>query len=122
MALFGRDLIGSRTELSFFVTPVGAIADIWRNFGWSGVILVALGLGWFIKKIDNFTYRSFRIFWVVSTFNIFSLCFYFIFGLFFSQGVFFQILFTYFYCSYSARSTASLGIARRHLEVFQTVS
>jgi hypothetical protein len=94
-ALFGGTYVGSQDDLSVYVTPVGAVADIWRNFGFQGVVLVAFYLGWYFRRLDGFLRRSSPVMWIVGSFNVVSLCFYYIYGVFFSQGVIFQMILVY---------------------------
>lgn len=94
-ALVGGDYVGSQEDLSIYVTPVGAIADIWRNFGLLGVALVAIFLGWYFRCLDDFVRKSSPVMWIVGSFNVLSLCFYYIYGVFFSQGVIFQMILVY---------------------------
>lgn len=94
-ALVGGDYVGSQEDLSIYVTPVGAIADIWRNFGIFGVVLVAIFLGWYFRCLDDFVRKSSPVMWIVGGFNVLSLCFYYTFGVFFSQGVVFQMILIY---------------------------
>lgn len=94
-ALIGGNYVGSQEDLSIYVTPVGAIADIWRNFGILGVVVVAIFLGWYFRCLDDFIRKSSPVMWVVGSFNVLSLCFYYIYGVFFSQGVVFQMILVY---------------------------
>lgn len=94
-ALFGNPYVGSQEDLSVYVTPVGAVADIWRNFGYIGVISVAFFLGWYFRRLDDLLRRCSPVMWIVGSFNVLSLCFYYIFGVFFSQGVFLQMVTVY---------------------------
>lgn len=94
-ALFGGTYVGTQEDLSIYVTPVGAVADIWRNFGHMGVVVVAALLGWYFRRLDGFLRKCSPIMWVVGSFNVVSLCFYYVFGVFFSQGVMFQMLLVY---------------------------
>jgi len=94
-ALIRGDYVGSQEILSIYVTPVGAIADIWRNLGFLGIFFVAIFLGWYFRCLDDFIRKSSPVMWVVGSFNVLSLCFYYVFGVFFSQGVFFQMALVY---------------------------
>lgn len=111
-ALFTGDYIGSQEDLSIYVTPVGAVADIWRNFGIVGIAVVGVWLGWYFKQLDQFVRRASPVGWIVGTFNVFSLCFYYIFGLFFSQGVFFQMTLMYWLLSVESRQFRQMMRAR----------
>jgi hypothetical protein len=104
-ALLGFDYIGSTTDLSVYVTPVGAIADIWRNFGIVGCIAVGFILGIYFSWADYFVRRADPLVQVAGSFTAISLSFYFIFGLFFSQGVFFQMVFFMGILWYSRKDT-----------------
>jgi hypothetical protein len=94
-ALFGAHYVGSHDENSRYVSPVGALGDIWRNFGLTGIIVVAFLLGIIFSRLD-IQYASMGRTWrIVSSFSILSLGFYYVFGVFFSQGVFAQMFFTF---------------------------
>jgi oligosaccharide repeat unit polymerase len=99
-ALFGSPYIGSQEQLSIYVTPVGAIADVWRNFGLLGVVVVPLILGWFLQRCDVMTRRAAPLVWIVSSFNMFSLALYLVFGVMFSQGVLAHMVVTYIFLKY----------------------
>ena len=102
-ALLGFDYIGTSEDLSIYVTPVGAIADIWRNFGLIGCIVVGFILGIYFSWVDYFIRRADPLVQVAGSFTAISLSFYFIFGVFFSQGVFFQLFFLMSVLWYSRR-------------------
>lgn len=91
-ALFGGTYVGTEDVNSIYVTPVGAIADAWRNFGYLGVCLSAVFLGAYAALLDRFIKKVNPISRIVHSFNALSLAFYFIFGVLFSQGIVFQML------------------------------
>ncbi len=100
-ALFGRDYVSIRTDdISIFVSPVGFIADIWRNLGVVGCVIVALFLGYYFALLDYLIEKLDPLSKIAASFTSVSLCFYFIFGVFFSQGVFAQLFFLVFVAVY----------------------
>ncbi len=92
-ALVGRDYVGTEALDSLYVTPVGLVGDVWRNFGYAGVILTGAFLGCFFGWSDRMAARVNSVTAILHSFNALSLACYFIFGVLFSQGVFFQIIF-----------------------------
>lgn len=44
-ALFGREYVGTDHDLSTYVTPVGLIGDVWRNFGMLGAVYISFAHG-----------------------------------------------------------------------------
>ncbi len=94
-ALFGAHYVGSHDKNSRYVSPVGALGDIWRNFGLTGIIVVAFILGIVFSRLDIRYAHMSRTWRIVSSFSILSLGFYYVFGVFFSQGVFAQMFFTF---------------------------
>jgi hypothetical protein len=95
-ALFGQDYIAIGGANALYVTPCGFIADIWRNFGWTGVSVSSLILGGYFALMDNLVRLSDPLTRLGVSFTIVSLCFFLVFGVFFSQGVFFQLMFLIF--------------------------
>ena len=91
-ALFGGTYVGTEDLDSIFVTPVGIIGDVWRNFGMTGIVISAAVLAAYFRAMDKLVERASPIGMVVHSFNALSLAFYFIFGVLFSQGVLFQML------------------------------
>jgi hypothetical protein len=100
-ALFGKDYISIRDDdVSIYVSPVGFIADIWRNFGILGCIIVSIVLGYYFAMVDYLIEKLDPLSKIAISFTSISLCFYFIFGVFFSQGVFAQFFFLFFVSVY----------------------
>jgi hypothetical protein len=93
-ALFGQKYIAIGGSDALYVTPCGFLADIWRNLGWIGVSMISLILGFYFALLDNLVRVSDPFTRIAVSFTIVSLCFFLIFGVFFSQGVFFQIFFS----------------------------
>ncbi len=94
-ALFGGTYVGTEDHNSIFVTPVGAIADAWRNFGYPGVVASSIALALYFRKLDQMMEAANPIACIVHSFNAVSLAFYFVFGTLFSQGVLFQMIMGY---------------------------
>lgn len=93
--LFGSDRIGFDTGGidPYFVAPVGAIADSFRNFGYLGVFLVSIFLGWFVSQFsrvrsDHVGSASRGRVQFFKGFLIINLVTYLVFGNFFTMGVF----------------------------------
>jgi hypothetical protein len=107
-ALFGGNYVGTEDENSIFVTPVGAIADVWRNFGYVGVAASSAALALYFRRLDRMMENANPIACIVHSFNAISLAFYLIFGTLFSQGVLFQMITGYTLLSFENRT-------RRHI-------
>lgn len=102
VALFTGNYVGTLEDNSLFVGPVGAVADIWRNTGFAGIIFIGFLLGLYFYKIEKMIGKSDPIIKVSASFTIITLIFYFIYGTFFSQGVFLQLIFLYFILKFTA--------------------
>jgi hypothetical protein len=84
--LIGGELVGTSDDASLFVAPVGAVGDIWRNFGFFGLLVWGLILGLISKIFDiGLKHAPFPIV-LVQYFLVVSLSFYYVMGVFFSQG------------------------------------
>lgn len=98
--LFGSERVGSQSSASIYVGPVSFIGDIWRNLGLLGVSLVSFFLGFLFSFLD-FVARRVNILYSAS---LGILCITFVFylthGVFFSMGVFFQMIFIFIYSVY----------------------
>lgn len=92
LGLLGFDVVGTSDYESIYVSPVGAIGDIWRNFGIYGVCLVGFVLGLIFKIIDIDDSIIPLPVVVVQYFLVFALSFYYVMGVFFSQGAFFALI------------------------------
>lgn len=96
--LFGAEYIGFDQQDSNFVAPVGVVADLYRNFGYSGVFFGGFILGWFVrwyskngKKLSQIRSNEKSSF--IKGFMILNLSTYLIFGNLFTVGVFAMIIF-----------------------------
>jgi hypothetical protein len=92
-AIFGGRYVGYRQEGSIYVTPVGAVGDLWRNFGFAGVAIGGVLLGVFLAWLDARWESSARPSQAVISMSAISLAFALTFGVVFSQGTFFQFAF-----------------------------
>jgi len=93
--LFGVERIGFNTDGHdpYFVAPVGVTADVFRNFGYLGVVLVSVFFGWFLVQFarvrsDNIDPGSRGKLLFIKGFLIINLSTYLVFGNFFTMGVF----------------------------------
>lgn len=102
-ALVTGNYVGTSDGSSIFVTPVGAVGDIWRNFGLGGIFVISMFLGLYFKALDLLANRVSAIALVVGNFLVIALCFYWVMGVFFSQGAFFTTIVCYLYFKYEAR-------------------
>lgn len=101
-ALLGAEYVTTLAENAVYVGPVGAVADIWRNIGMVGIISIGFILGVYFALIDYLQEKVDPITSVCISFTAITLVFYFLYGTFFSQGVFLQILFLYIISKYSS--------------------
>lgn len=117
-ALFGGEYVGTEDLNSMFVTPVGAIADVWRNFGMPGIISAGIGLGVYFNQLDRMMRNLNPVACIVHSFNALSLAFYFVFGVLFSQGILFQMLLGYSFLYYEKfRLGQGLSVSRQEFIV-----
>lgn len=91
-AVFGKDYIAIGDEKSIYVTPVGFIADIWRNIGLLGVIFFSIFLAYLFRHLNYLQNKMSPITRIPFSFTVLSFCFFLIFGVFFSQGIFVHII------------------------------
>jgi hypothetical protein len=91
-AVFGKDYIAIGDEKSIYVTPVGFIADIWRNIGLFGVILFSIFFAYLFRHLNYLQNKMSPITRIPFSFTVLSFCFFLIFGVFFSQGIFVHII------------------------------
>ena len=103
IALFTGNYIGALLDVSLYITPVGVVADVWRNMGYLGIIIVGIFFGVYFHTIDRLIKLTDPITKVATSFTVISLVFYFFYGTFFSQGLFLQLIFIYFVLKYSMR-------------------
>ncbi len=99
-AIFTGEYVGTLQDNSLYVGPVGAVADIWRNMGFYGIVPIGILLGLFFAKMEEFLDASDPITCTAASFTLITLVFYFVYGTFFSQGVFLQIAFLYVVLKY----------------------
>lgn len=91
-AIFGKEYVAIGSSNSIYVTPVGFIADIWRNLGIIGIIFFSVFFGFLFSRLDYIQRNLSPIMQIPYSFSALSFCFFLIFGVFFSQGVFVHIL------------------------------
>lgn len=94
-AIFGNDYIAIGDENSIYVTPVGFIADIWRNIGLIGVILFSFVFAILFNHLNYLQSKMSPLLRIPYSFTVLSFCFFLIFGVFFSQGIFVHIFLMY---------------------------
>jgi hypothetical protein len=94
--LIGRDYVGSANINSNFVTPVGFVSDIWRNFGIVGVFIISylisvmfIFFSYQSRRLKSFYLPAFSIIMIVLSASI-------IYGVLFSLGTFFLIFVAFF--------------------------
>lgn len=102
-ALVTGNYVGTSEVDSIFVTPVGAVGDIWRNFGFIGLIVVAAFIGCYFKVLDRLAKKMSLISLLVGNFLVIALCFYWVMGVFFSQGAFFTAIVCFLFFSYEVK-------------------
>ncbi len=98
-ALFGGTYVGTNTDTSIFVTPVGFVGDIWRNFGYLGVVFFSYVLGVIFQFLDRDSRKLSSPMGIAFNFTILTLSFYLTNGFMFSQGVMIQLVFVAFFFS-----------------------
>lgn len=98
--LFGRSYVGTFEDSSIYVAPVTLIGDIWRNFGTFGIIVVGFLNSIYFYLIDLFSITATLMLRTSIMYLVATLCFYFVFGGYFSLGVTFQMIFIFFMVSY----------------------
>jgi len=99
--LVGLDRVGSQSEESVYVGPVSYLGDAWRNFGYLGVFSVSFFLGSLFSFFDFFNRTIVTPYAVGLGILTITFIFYLTHGVFFSMGVFFQMLFMICYCIYA---------------------
>lgn len=101
MTLFGFERVGSQSYASIYVGPVSYIGDVWRNLGFTGVVVVSFLLGTLLSFFD-YVCRKIQYPYAAGVgMMVITLAFYLSHGVFFSMGVFFQIFFMLFFGIYS---------------------
>ena len=102
-ALFGGTYVGTNADTSIFVTPVGFVGDIWRNFGYLGVIFFSYVLGVIFQFLDRNSRKLSSPMGIAFDFTILTLSFYLTNGVMFSQGVMIQLAFVVFVAFFFSR-------------------
>jgi len=94
--LIGRDYVGSTNINSHFVTPVGFVSDIWRNFGIVGVFIISylisvmfIFFSYQSRKLKTFYLPAFSITMLILSATL-------IYGVLFSLGTIFLICIAFF--------------------------
>jgi hypothetical protein len=84
--IFGTEVVGTNDALSFYVTPVGIIGDIWRNFGYFGIVTIGFLLGVVFLLLDYSAKKLNAGRFILFQIALLLLLSYWIYGVFFSQG------------------------------------
>jgi hypothetical protein len=101
MALFGFERVGSQSDASIYVGPVSYIGDIWRNLGFTGIVVISFLLGNLLSFFD-YVSRKIQLPYAAGIgIMTITFAFYLTHGVFFSMGVFFQMFFMLFFGIYS---------------------
>lgn len=108
-SLFGGVYIGTNSDTSIFVTPVGFVGDIWRNFGYWGIFCVSFILGVIFQFLDKNSMKLSTPMAIAFNFTILTLAFYLTNGVMFSQGVIIQIVFVIFVVFFFSRKIIVKG-------------
>ncbi len=99
-ALVGAEYVGTEHQFSFYVTPVGLVGDIWRNFGMPGAVIVGMVHGLLFKILSSLLKKCDFAATLPVYFLVIILIFYLFYSGMFSQGPF-ALLFMIFIMSYS---------------------
>lgn len=102
-ALITGNYIGSDNEFSIFVTPVGIIGDIWRNFGFYGIFSMPFLFAYYFRILDDLSNRVSIVSLLIGNFLVIALSFYLVMGVVFSQGLVFTCCICYFFLKYEAK-------------------
>tara|TARA_B110000211_G_C13800816_1_gene430459 strand:+ start:26 stop:682 length:657 start_codon:yes stop_codon:yes gene_type:complete len=108
-SLFGGVYIGTNSDTSIFVTPVGFVGDIWRNFGYLGIFFVSFVLGVIFQFLDKNSMKLSTPMAIAFNFTILTLAFYLTNGVMFSQGVIIQLVFVIFVVFFFSRKIIVKG-------------
>lgn len=92
LGLFTGNVVGTEFEDSIYVAPVGIIGDVWRNFGMPGIVVIGAFLGGYFSLLDNLFKKTSFLGATMSGFLLVALVFYWVMGVFFSQGAFFIMI------------------------------
>ena len=88
-ALFGASAVGTETNLSVFVSPVGYVGDVYRNFHYFGLVVFSVFTGILFFWLDNKFKQLGALQVVFLFFSLLALIFYWIMGVVFSMGAVF---------------------------------
>ena len=94
-ALFWGSAIGTSSNLSIFVSPVGYIGDIYRNFNYFGLVLFGAFNAIFIHWLDMKFEKCGPLQNIFIFFGLVALVFYWIMGVVFSMGAIFALMIVY---------------------------
>ena len=117
--LIGKSVTGTNEINSIFVTPVGLVGDIWRNFGSIGIFVHACFMAQFTSYCQSSYKRYQGQFDGVKNLIFFIVVSYWLFGVFFSLGGFFcvvicfytnKIINYYYERAFSVHNSANLRI------------
>ena len=95
-SLFTGSAIGTDTSLSIFVSPVGYIGDVYRNFHYFGLVLFGIFTGTLFYWLDEKFQLLGAIQIVFLFFSLLALIFYWIMGVVFSMGAVFSLVLVLF--------------------------
>lgn len=93
--IFGIEVVGTAEQNSIYVSPVGYIGDIWRNFSWLGLIISGVAFALLFRHLDKIIFRLSLVGALIYVFLILAMVFYWIMGVVFSQGAFFAVFIVY---------------------------
>ena len=95
-ALFGLEYIGTEGARSVYVAPVGYLADSWRNYGYIAVAFTSFLLGLLASFIDRHNKKLNIYLLTAVSFLFIAFILFLVFGVFYSQGSFIQMIFICF--------------------------
>lgn len=105
-ALFGSQYVGTESEYSMYVAPVGLVGDVWRNFGMPGAVYVGLAHGMVFKYLSRLLRMSDLIISLPIYFLFIILILYMFYSGLFSQGPFALLLVIFIMARLSRRNAA----------------
>jgi hypothetical protein len=91
--LFGQNYVGTETDNSLFVAPVGFIADTWRNVGSFGLGIVGIILGYIVFYADSRIKNMETLNAFVVVYLFIATIMFLVYGVLFSMGAFSQLIF-----------------------------
>lgn len=86
------NVIGTLQDNSILVAPVGFIGDIWRNFGFIGILLSPIAFTAFFGWLDSRHERISLLRRYVGSYLVIALVFYWIMGVIFSAGAILTVI------------------------------